>query len=335
MGHYLYQVYITLGLAFFIILAGNNALLYASQNQFKTVGYDITSLRQLCPRADICTQGQGGSQKDSCCLTCSCDSNCKKIGNCCDGNEAIGNMCHLPLVERENLDTYGEPMYFMIDTCLNDSVYIECLVEDVAPWGWLYPVYDPVSDLNFYNHRCAECNGVQDYIYWDLKLKSSFDDRSLSHCLSAMAGDPLKDCTLGFTPPKEMEVIDHVCSIEIIHTCNVSGLWAMYDAELEHACHRWYSPVIDYISGELRYANVYCGMCNGETIAPTDVCPDTVWDRTTGIAHTDSLSMILDYKKVQKVIENQPTMKTGNAKNGLCDQYMVKHPTKVIHYQRF
>ena len=321
MGRNLHHIFTAAGLVLFLLTVGNNALLYA--------GYDISDLQQRCPRADICTQGKQSNQQESensCCLPCSCDSTCKYIGNCCDRNAHIGNMCHMPVVEQEGLDV-RDLEYFMINICLNSSEFMDCLSENVAPWGWLYPVYDPASDLNYYNYRCAECNGVRDYIHWNLKLKSSYNERSLSHCLSAVAGYPQKDCVLSFTPPKEMKIIDHVCSSETILSCNISGLWSKYDAELEQACHTWFSPTLD-IFGDLTYANVYCAMCNGVLPAPTDVCQVPEWQRTDLF---ESLSMILDYKRVQNVIENQPTQETSNVENGQCGKFMVKHPTKVIH----
>lgn len=168
MDNYLNQIYITLGLALCIVMAGNNGVASAStKRKPKGPEYDINNLKQLCPLVDICTQSKGDNpeiSKTSCCFPCKCDSMCKKMGNCCDRNEAQGNMCHLPFVEQEGVELYGKLEYFMVDQCLNGSTFTDCLSEDVAPWGWLYPVYDPVSDLNYYNYRCAECNGVKDYI---------------------------------------------------------------------------------------------------------------------------------------------------------------------------
>ena len=252
---------------------------------------------------------------------------CKKMGNCCDRNEAQGNMCDLPHVDQEGVELYGKLECFMVDQCLNGSTFTDCLSEDVAPWGWLYPVYDPVSDLNYYNYRCAECNGVKDYIYWDLKLQSSFYEGSLSHCLRVLSGDKHKYCSIGFTPPKQMNIMDHVCSHALISSCNMSGLWAQYDAKLEQAFDRWFSPVLD-VFGMLDYANIYCRMCNGWTYLPTDVCYGVAPPRSI---HDISLSMTLDYKKVTRVINNPSTTRTGDTKNGSCGKSMVKHPSKVIY----
>ena len=230
-------------------------------NQVANPKYDINTLKKLCSRADICTQEgevNPDNTKDSCCLPCKCDSDCKKMGNCCDKRDNEGDMCYLPYVDDEGIDT---PLwYYLYDSCLNSSTSIDCHSEAAAPWGSLYPVYDPSTDLNYYNHHCARCSGAQSYIYWDLQLESLATDRSLTHCLSLFSGVKHKGCTIKFTPPQKMDKMNHVCSRTLINSCNVSGAWAVYDAELEQACHRWFSPVLNRF-GRLHYANIYFVPC--------------------------------------------------------------------------
>ena len=256
------------------------------------------------------------------------------MGNCCEKSDTHEDMCHIPYVEQDGAKVNGVLEYFMVDTCLNDSSFQHCLAEEVAPWGTLYPVYDPASDLNYYNHRCAECNGVENYKFWDLNLESFSYEWSLSNCLNALSRGKLKDCKIGFTPPKEMNILDHVCSHDLVSSCNVTGYWAQYDAELEHACHMWFSPVLDEI-GQLEYTNIYCAICNGVNYAPTDVCYGMATNISDGsppvpLGSQNALSMILDYEKVTSVINNPSVASAGSTKNGNCGRLMVKHPTKVI-----
>ena len=293
-----------------------------------TPKYDLSNLMEFCPRADICAGDWGHkpkNTKDSCCLPCKCDSICKKMGNCCDKRGASGDMCHLPYVE-QGVDLHKQQGYFMVSRCLNDSSSETCMSAEAAPWGSLYPVYDPSTDLSYYNAYCAECNGAQSYTYWDLNLEPSSPDWSLTHCIRHLSGIKHKDCAIGFTPPKEMDLMNHVCSHDLVSSCNVTGLWIVYDAELEKACHRWFSPVLD-IYGRLHFANIYCGLCNGDTYALENACSGLINDRT---GFGSPLSMTLDYRQVRNVITYPLTTRAEGSRNGKCDRFMVKHPTKVI-----
>ena len=223
----------------------------------------------------------------------------------------------------------------MIDTCLNDSRLTDCSGEKVAPWGTLYPVYDRASDLNFYNHLCAECNGAYNYLFWDLNLEAFTYERSLTTCLNAMSEGRHSDCRIGFTPPKEMNEIDHVCSLGLVSSCNVTGRWLQYDADLEQACASMFSPVLNK-AGLPEFANVYCALCNGVSV-PDDVCFGTT--NTSDVlpplppielGSQKALSMLLEYETVSSVINSPPISGTTVPNNGKCGKLMVKHPTKVI-----
>ena len=308
---------------------------FVHNNKVADPKYGINKLKELCPLADICTQEgevNPDNKKDSCCLPCKCDSVCKKMGNCCDTRDNEGDMCYLPYVDEEGIDTQAPLRYYLYDSCLNSSTSIDCRAEAAAPWGSLYPVYDPSTDLNYYNHHCAQCSGDQSYIYWDLQLKSLKLDWSLTHCLSLFSGAKHKGCTIGFTPPKQMNKMNHVCSRTLINSCNVSGDWSVYDAELEQACHKWFSPVLNRL-GRLHYANIYCALCNrDDTYAPEDVCFGVAPDRNTFYG---TLSMALDYRRVNTIINNPSTTNTRNTKNGNCGRLTVKYPSKVIHFLLF
>ena len=305
---------------------------FVHNNKVADPKYDINKLKELCPLADICTQEEevkSDIAKDSCCLPCKCDSVCKKMGNCCDKRDNEGDMCYLPYVDEEGIDIQAPLSYYLYDNCLNSFTSLDCRAEAAAPWGSLYPVYDPSTDLNYYNHHCAQCSGAQSYIYWDLQLQSLAPDWSLTHCLSLFSGAKHKGCTIGFTPPKQMDKMNHVCSRTLISSCNVSGVWAVYDAELEQACHRWFSPVLNPV-GRLRYANIYCALCN--TYAPENVCFGLAYKKTT---YDGSLAMTLDYRRVNVIINNPSTTSTRKAKNGNCGRLTVKHPSKVFFFLLF
>ena len=288
-----------------------------------TPTYDLTDLKERCPLADICMPNKGHNRthsKDSCCLPCRCDSICRKIGNCCDRSEMKGYMCHLPYITGEGGTIPKLIRYFMMDTCLTDS----CTITDAAPWGSLYPVYDPSTDVNYINANCAECNGAHSYAYWDLRLESREEDWSLTHCLSLLAsGDNHGSCAIGFTPPIEMDILRHACTQnDIISSCNVTGFWTVYDIELDKACQRWFSPILDMM-GRIVYTNIYCALCNGFSAR---LCSELAPDKTL----VGPLSMVLDYRQVKNAIAQPVTTRTEGLKNERCGEFMVKHPKKVI-----
>ena len=291
-------------------------------NKAVTPTYDLTDLKERCPQA-ICMPNKGHNRthsKYSCCLPCRCDSICRKIGNCCDRSETEGYMCHLPHITGEWGTITKLLRYFMMDTCLNNS----CTITDAAPWGSLYPVYDPSTDVNYINANCAECNGAHSYTYWDLRLESRKEDWSLTHCLSLLtSGDNHGSCALGFTPPKETDIRRHACTRDdIINSCNVTGFWNEYDIELDKGCQRWFSPILDG-RGRIVYANIYCALCNGDS-AP--LCSELPYYKDLA----GPLHMILDYRQVKNAIAQPVTTHTEGLKNERCGSFMVKHPTKVM-----
>ena len=301
-----------------------------NQNITDDAKYDLDHLQKLCPLADICATNRSDKHmmemERSCCLPCKCDAMCKKMGNCCDKRDSRGYMCHTPIVE--NMGSLG---FFMVDTCLHGFTFTDCSEEKVAPWGTLYPVYDPVSDINFYNHRCAECNGAYKYVYWNLDLEALTYERSLTTCLNAISGRRPSDCKIGFTPPKEMNTKRHVCSHDLISTCNVTGQWKQYDANLELACSTMFSPVLGR-TGWPEYANVYCAQCNGVRPPPYDLCIDQTTapnDPPLFELSQFSLSMIMEYDAVASVLSSLSVPAVTGSANGKCGQRMAKHPTKV------
>ena len=289
-----------------------------------TPTYDLTDLKERCPLADICMPKKGHNRthsKNSCCLPCRCDSICRKIGNCCDRSEMEGYMCHLP---RKGRTIVFQLRYFMVDTCLNNSTTDSCTRFDASPWGSLYPVYDPSTGVNYINANCAECNNAHSYIYWDLRLESIEVRWSLTHCLSLLtSGDNHGSCAISFTPPKEMDILRHACPHDnTISSCNVTGVWAVYDIELDKACQRWFSPILDMI-GRITFANIYCALCNGYS---SRLCSELAPDRTLA----GPLYMVLDYRQVKNAIAQPVTTRIEGLKNERCGSFMVRHPTKVM-----
>ena len=179
--------------------------------------YNLSHLSEQCLYADICNkQGREPPSKslDSCCLPCSCESTCGKIGNCCDQRENNDYMCHSPVLKQsESNEDFG---YFMVDKCLNEPDR-DCTEMNAGLWGSLYPVYDPVLNMNFYNPQCAECSGVKDYTRWGISIVCGRFDVNNEYILNALRGQVSEEYKLKFTPPKAMDILKHVCSNKLIN----------------------------------------------------------------------------------------------------------------------
>ena len=295
--------------------------------QYET--YNISNLSSMCPFADICDKpGREVQEKnlDSCCLPCSCSSTCGQIGNCCDKRDIVGNMCHYPFVQPEYLDDQDDlgNMYFIVDKCLDGS-NIDCTVMEAASWGSLYPVYDPVSQTNFYNPQCAKCNGVDEFTEWGITLIFYRDGVTNENIRRALRGEASDECTVKFTPPRTMNILSSVCSDKLIGRCNVTGSWKDYDAELEEACLRWHSPVLQR-SGYIVFENVYCKLCNDGDHEPEELCAEINQGRLNKpMSHT----FTIDYRQVATFVDKHVEKRMKSTENGGCGKGMVKHVTKV------
>ena len=291
--------------------------------------YNLTHLSAQCPYTEICdSQVKESSQRShwSCCLPCSCDAKCGMIGTCCDKHENIGYMCHSPVVKQMNANETNDLDlgYFMVDKCLETKK--ECTELGAASWGPLYPVYDPVSEMIFYNSQCAECSGVTVFTNWEINLVCRVIDINNVLVRRALQGQLNQLCELRFTPPRTMDKFKHLCSDTIIDRCNVTGKWKVYNAQLEEACARWYSPMVER-SGYLEFANVYCQLCNGYDFDPEEECVVNIPERGSGELAAYTLS--IDYRRVSAVVDENTNSMIKQTSNDGCGIGMVKHISKV------
>ena len=288
----------------------------------RSSSYDISCLSEQCPYANICYNKakELPVNRASCCLACSCDSDCGVIGNCCDRRENKDFMCHPTSLEESRSNEHVTVGYLMIDKCL-DASNTDCKEMDAAPWGSLYPVYDPANNMNYYNAPCAECHGMKDLTFWHINIVCRPGQNSNGNILNTIHGKESDICNIIFTPPKSMDRQTHVCSNTLISHCNVTGAWKIYTAKVEEACARWFSPVVDRY-GRIRYANIFCMICNGANYVPEDVCRDVSPSRDTG---AQSMTFSINYRRVMDLVDDN----AESVRNGVCGTDMVKHPYKV------
>ena len=294
---------------------------------------NVSHLASMCPFADICDiQGREVQEKymDSCCLPCSCESTCSEIGNCCEKRENIGNMCHYPLVHIKNVVGIDvEYQYIIVDKCLDGS-HKDCKEMEAAPWGSLYPVYEPVSQVSFYNPQCAKCNGVEEFTKWELTIDYQRLDVKNEHIRRALKGEHLDECRIKFIPPKNMNILNNMCSDRpLIDVCNITGSWKSYDAAMEEACLRWHAPVLQK-SGSFGFENIYCKLCNNGDHEPEELCLARLPDR---VSRTRTHIFMIDYRQVSAIVDENDD-KVKSTETGVCGNGMVKHISQVRHYKK-
>ena len=289
---------------------------------------DIMILASFCPYSDICQYAGRDvpDKKTSCCTSCSCDPSCGALGNCCDDRLNVDRKrsCYVPLVtngERPLPLSYKEG-YWLVDRCSNSSSDTDCKLMTSEPWGSMYPVYDAASDVSYYNQYCAECNGVQEFTYWDVGVSCFHSHVSYSNAV-IVGGLLGKGCGVSFTPPRE-QLDQQVCYPNAIQQCNVTGLWETYDAELESACSLMNSPAS--MQGILdTYANVFCLLCNGMSFERDQYCEEIP---SRNVFEANLFTTAIDYRKISSALTETSNHRPKKW-DGTCRSHMVKHPFKV------
>lgn len=222
-------------------------------------------------------------ERTSCCQECSCDADCYEIGNCCpDAPFATAGKLKYPCVNFSglmniSLETPDDSLWFhVIDKCQDQfsllahfGCYHAMDLED------LVPVSDPTNGRVYKNKHCATCNGVYNYVNWNLKISCSdifLYSFQTTEQRNMYIFQNREKCRVNPVPPDEKAGYMSRCYpvSEIRSTCNISGLWDVYDKDIEEACHlnRQNQNVIFSVQEQgtrvldMKFANVYCFLCN-------------------------------------------------------------------------
>ena len=136
----------------------------------------------------------------------------------------------------------------------------------------LVPVTDLISNINFRNKFCAQCNNLDiniSVISWKLQIHSydhiSFPTDNLLEHIRQTKGN------IFFVPPDYVSVqnCDPVPSYEI-SSCNETGEWPLYDDIIAKGCDSFIDPF------NYTYKNYFCYLCNnGQDVSTQDwICPE-------------------------------------------------------------
>ena len=298
------------------------------------------SASDLCPYSDFCHLNSSElsdslSHGVSCCKSCYCDVDCGERMDCCFDfldevkiKENYNMKCVKPLIERtERVFTHTQS-YFMIDSCLSNASFV-CKNETSALWGSLFPVYSPLSKLNYINKHCAECNGFNDAIPWDVYINCNISD--------GISGAGLIDslrrgrCSLKFRPTDVAGVKRFACSDAVISSCDTTEALGESDHALEEACAITRAEVFEFAGvGIKTYANAFCKLCNGIEHSPQEVCnaPD---DSIKTISV--SLTTLVDWNVVSSFLNHEAPDFHHVDGSGHCKENEIRHPYEVMKYK--
>lgn len=160
----------------------------------------------------------------------------------------------------------------IVDDCPNSSLdrqYRRCNhpldIEDFVA------VSSKTNDRLYKNKHCALCNGVKEFIYWD--LVTDCDQIRLSDFSSFEERDKylLQHCAIAPFPPFESASRQYRCyklSLSVAK-CNITGVWDNEDILLKNACEsKMASKNTLFFQRHNHYwlfQNVYCYICNTKT----------------------------------------------------------------------
>lgn len=278
-------------------------------------------------------------EQTSCCQKCSCDPKCYEIGNCCpDAPFATAGQLKYPCINLLVLndssflsDTDTNVWYHAIDRCPD-------MFSNLAHYRCYHPmnlqdlvvVSDPANGKVYKNKHCAICNGVYNYLNWKLKLFC--DDIFLQSFQTTEERDNYifqnrKKCPVYPVPADEKNTEISRCYpvSQVRGKCNVTGLWDVYDKNIEDACLFnsknqnviYTKQASNYFFVNLKYRNVYCFLCNSPKNAQrNDLCLQD--GSIDGRISSKSFSVVFDSRLDEDPVENYP-----------CKQMEIWDPFRV------
>lgn len=231
---------------------------------------------QLCPYTDFCFKNATENITITlplvkpCCSPCSCEDDCFMAGNCCpDAQMAepfLEGVCTSklvkPLLERQNhfREAYTTK-YKIISSCESNFSSLNavlCEKDNRTAIGEFIWVSEIGSGKIYKNRYCALCNGVADFVSWDI----------LTDCTTVLfqTVDTIFDvllsgsCNIMVEPSKAVQnavkIYEKPCrQVRGYSRCNETGYWRDYDDVIDEAC-KVYDWPFD------RHKNIFCFICN-------------------------------------------------------------------------
>ena len=171
--------------------------------------------------------------------------------------------------------------------------------------------------ITYRNKFCALCNAVDfvsDLIKWRLEILCGtvleLPDKNLLITIKE------KQCEIVFKPPNVQTVQRCEITPYNISTCNVTGKWTRYDADIELACQSFIDPF------NLTYRNYFCYMCNIAELSP----PESWWcqdGRDFTLDTNPPFSALLDLNVINDMKKDEELH---------CDENTQFEDNKLVRY---
>lgn len=230
------------------------------------------------------------SDEIPCCRQCSCRKDCVYTANCCPDApvQLTSNQSAFPCLttfmfvhERRPFkpkDYYYIPSasYRFIDKCptteLNETLVNLC--SNPQELSDVVVVTSKSNGLTYGNRYCALCHGQNDVHSWVLHVNMLSCPRIHQQKFKTFqARDEFvwKFCSVNLLPPQSLVAKESRCfsTTDMINDCNKTGLWKVYDKNIEQACLSNANFFTDQFmlqyrraSSALIFRNIYCYQCN-------------------------------------------------------------------------
>ena len=225
-----------------------------------------------------------------CCSSCSCNtSTCSVYDTCCvsvldslpniiESMDTLRMSCVLPQFRPVQKGVRNAPDHVRMFTVCNPGVQSPDDIKEKCENADIYrdlltkvPVSDTVTWFAYKNKYCASCHGVPEHqqLFWrvDIQCDDAFQANNILTLLEDV--EDSITCNLIYILPHNTVTSSLTCPV-LISTCNETGLWQMFDEEIEAACHAYTTPY------RTDYKNVFCFMCNVDDIAKAnEQCADS------------------------------------------------------------
>ena len=297
---------------------------------------------QLCPHTRFCQRNATeyytpGVFQRPCCSGCSCEDNCWETANCCPDKDVIETRepittCASVIVKKADGFRKERLGYNVIDHCpvdeKNDTLVSKCTVKQAKDFEEFIWVSNGEDGTIYRNKFCAQCHFETSIVAeWSLEAKctndvyTSFDNLTtflLSNKCQLIVREPYNLTNTNFT----------TCEVPDFTTCNETGLWKEFNADVKWACGAFEAPFfVRRLEGKDQfimdaYRNVYCFICNTGRVQITEtLCPLPGYDPLD----VNVFSSLVDYRRYEQADDYQDhsTLETNCKSYEIMDDIMV------------
>ncbi|XP_070188459.1 uncharacterized protein [Littorina saxatilis] len=223
------------------------------------------------------------------------------IGNCCPTGQEVEDASFAKAGEHAGCLAQPGNKAYVIMGCPSDTVN-QSLRDACENGQGEFTVDEPVTDrdtkVTYRNQDCARCHGVRSFQPWPISVSCKhfqylYRARSEVELLRLIRGNQddgtTSVCSVNHEPPPDVPMVkcsDHRFYVHrgydtvltspqqyndsmthgtIIAACNVTGLWADFDPDVQAGCGEFTGLSFRVVVRESlqMYTNLFCAMCNG------------------------------------------------------------------------